>query len=69
MATIAIVGAGPGLGRSIAKVFGRNGFSVALVARTQEKLDGLAVELRKSGVEAVGFAADVMDRPGTPRHA
>lgn len=34
MPTVAIVGAGSGLGLSIAKVFGRNGFSVALVART-----------------------------------
>jgi NAD(P)-dependent dehydrogenase (short-subunit alcohol dehydrogenase family) len=62
MPTIAIVGAGPGLGLSIAKVFGRNGFSVALVARTREKLDRLAAELAESGVEAEGFAADIMDR-------
>ena len=63
MATIAIVGAGPGLGLSIAKVFGGNGFSVALVSRTQEKVDGLAAELGESGIDAAGFAADVMDRP------
>lgn len=63
MPTIAIVGAGPGLGLSIAKVFGRNGFAVALVSRTQEKLDGLATELGESGIDAAGFAADVMDRP------
>lgn len=63
MPTIAIVGAGPGLGLSIAKVFGRNGFSVALVSRTQDKLDRLAAELAESGVDAAGFAADIMDRP------
>lgn len=63
MPTIAIVGAGTGMGLSIAKVFGRNGFSVALVARTQDKLDGLAAELREAGIEAAGFAADVTDRP------
>jgi len=63
MPTIAIVGAGPGLGLSIAKVFGRNGFSVALVARTQDKLDRLAAELGTSGIDAAGFAADIMDRP------
>jgi NAD(P)-dependent dehydrogenase (short-subunit alcohol dehydrogenase family) len=63
MPTIAIVGAGPGLGLSIAKVFGRHGFSVALISRTQEKLDGLAAELGESGIDAAGFAADVMDRP------
>ncbi|EXG82069.1 SDR family NAD(P)-dependent oxidoreductase [Cryptosporangium arvum] len=63
MPTIAIIGAGPGLGLSIAKVFGRNGFSVALVARTQEKLDSLAAELGEAGIDAAGFAADIMDRP------
>lgn len=63
MPTIAIVGAGPGLGLSIAKVFGRNGFSVALVARSQDKVDRLAAELAESGVDAAGFAADIMDRP------
>jgi NAD(P)-dependent dehydrogenase (short-subunit alcohol dehydrogenase family) len=63
MPTIAIVGAGPGLGLSIAKVFGRNGFSVALAARTQEKLDRLVAELVELGIDAAGFAADVMDRP------
>jgi NADP-dependent 3-hydroxy acid dehydrogenase YdfG len=63
MPTIAIVGAGPGLGLSIAKVFGRNGFSVALVSRTQDKLDRLAAELGDAGIEAAGFAADVTDRP------
>lgn len=63
MPTLAIVGAGPGLGLSIAKVFGRNGFSVALVSRTQEKVDRLAAELAESGIDAAGFAADIMDRP------
>jgi NAD(P)-dependent dehydrogenase (short-subunit alcohol dehydrogenase family) len=63
MPTIAIVGAGPGLGLSIAKVFGRNGFSVALVARTETKLDALVAELGEAGIDATGFAADVMDRP------
>lgn len=63
MPTIAIVGAGPGLGLSIATVFGRNGYSVALIARNQEKLDGLAAQLGDLGVDAAGFAADVMDRP------
>jgi NADP-dependent 3-hydroxy acid dehydrogenase YdfG len=63
MPTITIVGAGPGLGLSIAKAFGRNGYNVALVARTQEKLDSLAAQLGDLGIQAAGFAADVMDRP------
>ena len=61
MPTLAIVGAGSGLGLSIAKAFGRRGFSVALVSRTQAKIDALAAELADAGIEAAGFAADVMD--------
>jgi len=61
MPTIAVIGAGPGLGLSIAKRFGREGFTVGLVSRTQEHLDALAAELVASGVEAAGFAADVTD--------
>ncbi|GAA4722361.1 short-chain dehydrogenase [Phytohabitans rumicis] len=43
-------------------MFGRNGFSVALVSRTQDRLDRLATELNEAGIDAAGFAADVMDR-------
>ncbi|MEU4245350.1 SDR family NAD(P)-dependent oxidoreductase [Actinoplanes sp. NPDC026619] len=61
MPTIAVLGAGPGLGLSIAKRFGREGFSVGLVSRTAQKLDGLVAELASGGIEAAGFAADVTD--------
>jgi len=61
MPTIAIVGAGPGLGTEIARTFGSHGFSVALVARTQQKVDDLAATLGVEGIEAAGFAADVTD--------
>jgi NADP-dependent 3-hydroxy acid dehydrogenase YdfG len=63
MPVIAIVGAGPGLGLSIGKVFGAQGFTVALIARDAAKLDGLVAELAKSGVTAAAFTADVTDRP------
>lgn len=62
MKTIAIVGAGTGLGLSIAKKFGENGFRVALIARNQEKLNGLVAELNKSGIEAAAFTADITDK-------
>ncbi|HEX3362230.1 MAG TPA: SDR family NAD(P)-dependent oxidoreductase [Solirubrobacterales bacterium] len=62
MPTIAIVGAGPGLGLSIAKTFGAEGFDVALVARSAPNLAKLVGELGEQGVEAKGFEADVMDR-------
>ena len=63
MPTIAIVGAGPGLGLAIARRFGREGFRVALISRTRSKLDELVATLAAEGVEAAGFAADVMDLP------
>ncbi|MCT9082716.1 SDR family NAD(P)-dependent oxidoreductase [Streptomyces fulvoviolaceus] len=63
MTSIAVIGAGPGLGAAVARRFGREGFAVALVARRQERLDSLAAELADEGVTARGFAADVRD-PG-----
>ncbi|WP_432981910.1 SDR family NAD(P)-dependent oxidoreductase [Dactylosporangium sp. CA-233914] len=59
MPTIAIIGAGPGLGIAIARAFGREGFSAALVARNAAKLDALAAELHAEGIEAAGFTADI----------
>lgn len=50
-----VVGAGPGIGLSLAKKWAHEGFKVALVSRTQSKVDGLAKEV---GESAVGFAGD-----------
>ncbi len=61
MPTIAIVGAGPGLGAAVARRFGAEGFAVALISRDQAKLDALATELRATGVTARGYSADVRD--------
>lgn len=61
MTTIAIVGAGPGLGLAVARRFGREGFAVALISRTQTHVDDLARILGDEGVTARGFAADVRD--------
>jgi short-subunit dehydrogenase len=61
MTTIAIIGAGPGLGAAVALRFGRQGFDVALISRTQDHVDSLAAELGNQGVTAQGFAADVRD--------
>lgn len=63
MKTLLIVGAGPGLGHSTALKFGRNGFRIGLVARSQDKLDAAVAELARDSIEAHGVAADVMDRP------
>ena len=59
MTTIAIIGAGSGLGAAVARRFGAEGFAVALISRNQGRLDALAEELGKDGVHAKGFTADV----------
>lgn len=61
MSTIAIIGAGPGLGAAVARRFGAEGFSVALLSRTQAKVDEAAGELITNGVTARGYGADVRD--------
>src|SRR3954466_15000138 len=59
--SIVIVGAGPNLGLAIARRFGREGFAVGLVSRTQSKLDDLAGRLEADGIGAGGGAADIRD--------
>lgn len=59
MSSVAIVGAGPGLGAAVARRFGREGFRVGLVARDRERLDALAGALAAEGITARGCAADV----------
>ncbi|MFG2440527.1 SDR family NAD(P)-dependent oxidoreductase [Streptomyces sp. NPDC048508] len=61
MTTFALIGAGPGLGAAVARRFGRHGFDIALVSRSQAHLDTLAARLGDDGVTARGFAADVRD--------
>jgi NAD(P)-dependent dehydrogenase (short-subunit alcohol dehydrogenase family) len=61
MPSIAIVGAGARLGLSLAKVFGRQGFDVAMIARNEQKLAGFADQLAAEGIKAAGFPADVAD--------
>ncbi|MFB7308509.1 SDR family NAD(P)-dependent oxidoreductase [Streptomyces sp. NPDC056192] len=61
MTTVAIIGAGPGLGLATARRFGREGHDIALIARTPQHLDDLTAVLAKEGVRAQGFAADVSD--------
>ncbi len=61
MTTIAIIGAGRGLGAAVARRFGAEGFTVALISRNQARVDSLADELTAEGIPARGFVADVRD--------
>jgi NADP-dependent 3-hydroxy acid dehydrogenase YdfG len=61
MTTIAIIGAGKGLGLTVARRFAREGFSVALIARHQERVDALARTLTDEGFTAAGYVANVRE--------
>jgi short-subunit dehydrogenase len=64
--TIAVFGAGPGMGRSVARRFGREGFKVALVSRNRARLQAFTEDLATDGIEAEGFDADFAYRDALP---
>src|SRR6202041_1530930 len=59
--TILVVGFGPGISSAVAEKFGSAGFSVALVARNQERLAAGVSALKAQGVDAAAFLADAGD--------
>jgi NAD(P)-dependent dehydrogenase (short-subunit alcohol dehydrogenase family) len=56
---LVVVGAGPGVGASVARSFGRAGYDVALVARSQERLTALGEQLQAEGITTGWTAADI----------
>jgi NADP-dependent 3-hydroxy acid dehydrogenase YdfG len=59
--TILVVGYGPGISTAVAEKFGSSGFSVALVARNEERLAAGVKALKAKGIEAAAFTADAGD--------
>ena len=58
---IIVVGAGPGLGASVARRFGREGYDVALLSRSADQLVELGSALQAEGITTGGTAVDVTD--------
>ena len=58
---IVVVGAGPGVGASVARRFGSERYDVALLARTTTALDALGRQLQDEGITAGWTALDVTD--------
>ena len=58
---VAIVGVGEGLGASVAHRFAREGFTVAIIARSEDKLTKIQADIEKAGGKAAPYAADVTD--------
>lgn len=61
MSVIAILGAGQGMGQAIGKLFGKQGYKVALLSRDPSKLEPIVADLAAAGIEAAAFRADVTD--------
>lgn len=56
-----LVGMGPGMGLSLARRFGKEGYRIALIARRLEAVKSSTDSLRKEGIETWGFGADAGD--------
>jgi NAD(P)-dependent dehydrogenase (short-subunit alcohol dehydrogenase family) len=56
-----VSGAGPGLGRDVALAFGREGATVVVAARTEDKVQALAAEVEGRGAKAAGLRLDITD--------
>lgn len=65
--TIAIIGAGPGVGLAIAEKFGLQGFNVALLSRNTDNLAPLQSKLQAKGITAGIFKVDILDRDSINR--
>ncbi len=58
---LTIVGMGPGVSYSVAKKFANNGFTVAMIARGEERLNEYKAEFKERNLNAEGFRADASD--------
>ena len=59
--TVVVTGASAGVGRAVARAFGRRGDRVALLARGVDGLEAAAEEIRESGGTALVIPADIAD--------
>lgn len=64
--SIAVFGAGPGLGQAVAHRYAREGYDVVLVARRREPLERLARDLAGRGTTVHVISADLSDSAVVP---
>jgi NAD(P)-dependent dehydrogenase (short-subunit alcohol dehydrogenase family) len=58
---ILVLGVGPGLGMSVAHRFGKEGYAVALVSRSDKRHSEYLSSLADAGVDAAAFIGDAME--------
>jgi short-subunit dehydrogenase len=59
--SVVVTGASSGIGRAVARAFGKEGARVGLVARTADALENAAAEIRAAGGEALVLPLDLAD--------
>ena len=62
---VIVAGVGPGIGTSVARAFGAEGFAVALLARDSARLANRHAEITAAGITAAPFVADLADASAT----
>jgi short-subunit dehydrogenase len=67
--SIAVFGAGPGLGQAVARRYAQEGYDVVLVARRRQTLEVFAQELTGTGASAHVITADLADTGAAPELA
>ncbi len=56
-----LIGVGPGIGLSVVRHFGRQGFEALMVARNADKLAQIERDLAQEGIRSRGYACDIAD--------
>lgn len=59
---VVITGSATGIGRSLAKQFGKDGARIVISGRREDRIDEAVEELKEMGIEAVGTPCDVTRR-------
>ena len=62
---VIVAGVGPGIGTSVARAFGAEGFRIALLARDRARLAKQQAELSAEGITAAPFIVDLADSAAT----
>ena len=64
--TLLVAGFGPGISTAVAEKFGKEGFTIALVARNAERLQAGVRSLQSKGIQAAAFPADLSASAAIP---
>ena len=57
--TVIVTGGGYGIGKQIALAFGRSGANVTVAARSQEKLESVANQLKEMNTDPLSLRVDI----------